>query len=313
MVVRDTPLDVRVAHLKVPPGTAPNVIADHMKEHLARLVSPQQKLLLWFYTPMALPLAAGLHSDFAVYDCMDDLQSFAGAPPELARLEEALLQSVQLVLTGGRTLFRSRHGRHPSVHLFPSSIDAGHFAGARGPGHDPPDQARIPRPRIGFFGVIDERMDLGLVAGIARRRPDWNLVMLGPIAKIDPTSLPRPFNIHWLGPKDYMRLPDYMRHWDAGFMPFARNDATRHISPTKTPEFLAAGLPLVSTSIADVVHDYGHLVAFADDAERFVMALKTALSSRTQGWLARVDATLARSSWDRTWGDIAALIGSAHA
>ena len=306
--VRDTPSGVRVACLRAPSGLPPAGIARLMRENMAQLAPPDRPLLLWFCTAMGLPFASSLRSDFAVYDCMDDLQSFRGAPPELAALEDALLQRVQLVIAGGRSLFRSRQGRHPNMHLFPSSIDTAHFAPARQPGPVAAAVGSLPRPRIGFFGVIDERLDVDLIAAIAARRPDWQLVMIGPTAKIDPAGLPRPPNIHWLGPVDYADLPLHLRGWDAGFMPFALNDATRHISPTKTPEFLAAGVPVVSTSVPDVVHDWGHVIGIADDPDAFVAALEAALRHGRRDRLESVDRALARSSWDRTWRQIADLI-----
>jgi glycosyltransferase involved in cell wall biosynthesis len=306
--VRDTASGVRVACLHAPSTLPSNEVARVMRENMAQFATPGRPLLLWFWSPIGLPFVSNLYSDFAVYDCMDDLESFRGAPPELAALEDALLQRVQLVIAAGRTLFRSRLGCHPNMHLFPSSIDTAHFAPARQPGPVAPAVASLPCPRIGFFGVIDERMDVDLVAAIAARRPDWHLVMIGPTAKIDPGGLPRAPNIYWLGPVDYADRPRYLRGWNAGFMPFALNDATRHISPTKTPEFLAAGLPVVSTSVAYVVHDWGHVIGIADGPDAFVTALETALrDGRSRTSLERVDLALARSSWDRTWQQIANL------
>ena len=274
----------------------------------------RRALVAWFYTPMALEFAAHLTPDLTVYDCMDELSLFRGAPPRLLELERALLARADLVFTGGRSLYEAKRDRHRDVHCFPSSIDAAHFRAARSPGGqpDPADQAGIPRPRIGFFGVVDERMDLGLVDALAEARPDWSFVMVGPVVKIDPAGLPRRPNIHWLGGKGYPELPRYLAGWDLGFMPFARNESTRFISPTKTPEFLAAGLPLVSTPITDVVRDYGPegagLVEIAEDAEGFARALDALLARSREEWLSRVDRALARQSWDRTWAAMEALI-----
>jgi UDP-galactopyranose mutase len=187
----------------------------------------------------------------------------------------------------------------------PSSVDVGHFGRARAGLADPRDQAAIPHPRLGFFGVIDERMDLDLIAGVADARPDWQLVLLGPVVKIDPADLPSRPNLHYLGSKAYAELPAYLAHWDVAMMPFARNEATRFISPTKTPEYLAAGRPVVSTSIRDVVRPFGEqgLVRIADDPAAFVAAAEAAMreEARDPAWLARVDAWLAQTSWDRTW------------
>jgi glycosyltransferase involved in cell wall biosynthesis len=257
---------------------------------------------------MALSLGQDIDAGFRIFDCMDDLASFRHAPPGMQKNEEQLLATVDLVLTGGVSLYESRRCRHPNVHLFPSSVDAIHFGRARAPGIDPPDQAQIAEPRIGYFGVIDERLDLGLIATLAARRRDWSFVFIGPTAKVDPGQLPVGPNLHWLGMKPYADLPAYLRGWRAGFMPFARNEATRYISPTKTPEFLAAGLPLVSTRIKDVEASYRGLVAFADDAAGFDERLARAMAGPSASWFAKVDKKLAGQSWDATWAGISALL-----
>ncbi len=260
--------------------------------------------VLWYYTPMALAFSDHVEADLVIYDNMDELSAFRGASPALLANEDGLFGRADLVFTGGMSLYEAKRGRHPAVFAFPSSIDVAHFAAARaGRASEPADQAGIPGPRLGFFGVIDERMDLGLVAAVADLRPDWHLVMVGPVVKIDPEALPRRANIHWLGQKPYADLPAYMAGWDLGFMPFALNESTRFISPTKTPEFLAAGLPVVSTRIADVVRPYGvaGLVEIAESAAD-VVRLATGLLERPPGpWLAAVDRHLAAGSWDATW------------
>jgi len=261
---------------------------------------------------MALPLVRDLIAQPAavVFDCMDELSGFAGAPPQMKALEAELLGVADLVTTGGRSLYEAKRDRHPNVHVFPSSIDQGHFARARGSCVDPPDQAAIPHPRLGFAGVIDERMDQALVRELAARRPEWQLVFLGPFAKIDPAAFPRLPNVHLLGTKSYAELPDYLAGWDVGLLPFAHNDATRFISPTKTPEYLAAGLPVVSTSIRDVVTPYGDsgLVRIADGAGAFEAAVAAALAEGRCARLAEVDALLGRGSWDQTAARMRALM-----
>lgn len=259
----------------------------------------------WYYTPMALRFSRGLDADLTIYDNMDELSAFRGASPMLLDLEEELFRRADLVFTGGQSLYLAKRHRHPDVRAFPSSIDVAHFAPARvGELLEPVDLAGIGAPRLGFFGVIDERLDIDLVAAIADARPDWQLVMIGPVVKIDPASLPQRANIHWLGGKDYRELPRYLAHWDIGIMPFAINEATRFISPTKTPEFLAAGLPVISTPITDVISPYGEsgLVEIADEAPGFVESAERLLAyGRSAGWLAKVDRHLAQSSWDLTW------------
>jgi glycosyltransferase involved in cell wall biosynthesis len=269
-----------------------------------------QDYAAWYYTPMVLPFTAHLQPRVVIYDCMDELSGFAGAPPEMSRREVELMARAHLVLTGGRSLYEARRTRHPNVHLFPSSVDADHFRQARRVQTEPADQAGIPHPRLGFAGVIDERMDLPLVAGLAAARPDWHIVIVGPVLKIDGSTLPAAPNVHYLGMKTYAELPRYMASWSVGIMPFAHNEATRFISPTKTPEYLAAGLPVVSTSIRDVVRTYGSqdLALIADSPAAFVRAVKLALAEDRTRQRQRADAFLSQMSWDRTVSSMERLL-----
>lgn len=283
----------------------PQIISAHrilVDEIVASLGTGRK--VLWYYTPMALPFSRHLKADLCVYDNMDELSAFRGAPSRLIALERELFRRAELVFTGGQSLYEAKRRLHRSVHAFPSSIDTAHFNRARSRSLPSlPDQDPIPRPRIGFFGVIDERMDVDLVARAADLRPDWQFVMIGPVVKIDPAILPQRCNLHWLGPKSYQELPAYLGGWDAGIMPFALNESTRFISPTKTPEFLASGLPVVSTAITDVIHPYGDmgLVDIAHGAEEFVEKIGQAMSRPRGSWLAKVDEHLATMSWDLTW------------
>jgi UDP-galactopyranose mutase len=258
---------------------------------------------LWYYNPQALRWTGGLEPSAVVYDCMDELSAFSGASPELPALERALLDRADVVFTGGQSLFEAKRRAHGDVHAFPSAVDAAHFARARRPQQDPPDQASIPRPRLGWFGVIDERFDIELLDAIARMRPDWALVLVGPVAKIDPDSIPTRPNVHHLGQKPYDELPAYLAGWDVAIMPFARNEATAFISPTKTPEYLAGGRPVVSTPIADVVRPYGEqgLVRIADRPAAFVAACEAAMAEDEATRVKAADAFLAGLSWDLTW------------
>jgi UDP-galactopyranose mutase len=283
------------------------LLGDLLREH--QIVHP----ILWYYTPMALEWSRGVQAKAIVFDCMDELSAFAHAPASLLALEQELLQRADVVFTGGQSLYEAKRQRHPHVYAFPSSVDGPHFRQARTHRGDPPDQCDIPRPRVGFFGVVDERMDLELVAGLARLRPDWHQIILGPVVKIDPAALPHADNVHYLGMKGYGELPAYLAGWDVAYLPFARNDATRFISPTKTPEYLAAGRPVVSTSIADVVRPYGErgLVTIADTPEECARALDLALASSDQAWLRRVDDYLSNLSWDRTHAAMNRLVNDA--
>jgi glycosyltransferase involved in cell wall biosynthesis len=301
---------VRVVVPHVPDG-APD---SEMRGLVDQLLNEQriEHYVLWYYTPMALAFTDHLAPEAVVYDCMDELSAFANAPAELREREAQLLQRADLVFTGGQSLYEAKRHAHPHVHPFPSSVDVDHFARARRVNVDPPDQRLIPAPRLGFFGVVDERMDLDLLAGVATARPTWQLVIVGPVVKIDPAVLPRLSNIHYLGSKSYTDLPEYIAGWDVALLPFARNQATRYISPTKTPEYLAAGKPVVSTSITDVVRPYGQqgLVRIADTVDAFVRACEDALREDATVRTRNADVFLRETSWDGTWARMRHLMES---
>ncbi len=260
-------------------------------------------IIAWYYTPMALAFTANLRADVTIYDCMDQLSAFQGAPPGMAELEQKLFERADAVFTGGKSLYDVKRGLHRNVHLFPSSIDYKHFSASRSSQPDPIDQISIPHPRIGFFGVIDERLDRDLLQKVAACEPSCHFVLIGPVVKISEDELPRAANIHYLGQKMYSELPSYIAHWDAAMLPFAQNASTRFISPTKTPEYLAAGKPVISTPVRDVVDPYGTLglARIAANAEEFRAAIVSSLEPQDAGWLPAVDEFLRHTSWDRTF------------
>ena len=303
---------VVVPHL---PGGAERDAAAIQRRLLDELITRERidSYVLWYYTPMALAFTDHLRPQAIVFDCMDELSAFAHAPAALKALEAELLRRATIVFTGGQSLYQAKRNRHPNVHAFPSSVDVHHFARARTLATDPPDQAAIAQPRLGFFGVIDERMDIGLIRGVAAARADWQIVMVGPVVKIDPSMLPHGNNIHYLGSKSYDELPGYIAGWDVALLPFARNASTRYISPTKTPEYLAAGKPVVSTSIRDVVRPYGELglVRIADTVDDFVNACGAAMAEDAASRMREADAFLRQTSWDGTWAQMRQLLDMA--
>jgi UDP-galactopyranose mutase len=276
-------------------------------------------VLAWLYTPMALPLALSLDPDAAVYDCMDELSLFAGAPPELLGLEEQLLEYADVMFTGGPSLYRAKQSRHPNVHCFPSSVDADHFRLRDDVGNEvseAEDQAELAHPRLGFYGVIDERLDLDIVRRLAEAHPEWQIILVGPVVKIDPARLPRLSNIHYFGQRSYEELPRYLAGWDVCLLPFARNEATRFISPTKTLEYMAAELPIVSTPITDVAEPYGHIVYLGDTPGEFVRACEAAMASSPEERASRavqMRQVLAGTSWDVTVSAMERLLTEAMA
>ncbi|MEO6452430.1 MAG: glycosyltransferase family 1 protein [Ginsengibacter sp.] len=265
----------------------------------------------WYYTPMALTISNQFNPRLILYDCMDELSAFKFAPPSLKNLENELFQKADIVFTGGYSLYDSKKTSHHNIYPFPSSIDKDHFAKARGIMQTPADQAAIPGPRFGFYGVLDERFDLELLAEVASRKPEWQFIIIGPVVKIDQGNLPILSNIHYLGSKNYDELPAYLNGWDIAIIPFLLNDSTRYISPTKTPEYLAAGKPVISSSIADVVNPYAinNLVMIADNADDFIKVAEKELNiSDKSKWLEDVDILLSDISWDKTWLDMAQII-----
>ena len=307
---------VRVCVPQMPEGLT-RASQDTIQKLLLNNLLTEQRIsnyVLWYYTPMALSFSSHLQPRITIFDCMDELSAFKGAPQEMKDREAELLRRADLVFTGGQCLYEAKVGRHNDLHVFPSSIEYSHFAQARTHVGDPADQTDIPHPRVGFCGVIDERMDIELIGEVAKLRPEYQFIMIGPVAKIDPETLPQHANIHYVGGKSYKELPQYMAGWDAAILPFAHNESTRFISPTKTPEYLAAGKPVVSTSIMDVVRPYGiqKLVRIADTAQDFASAIDQAMmvDANDADWKARVDAALAQNSWDLTHKRMRDLIES---
>ena len=280
------------------------------------VVPDDEDPIVWFYTPMALPLLSSCHPSLVVYDCMDELSAFKNAPRQLIERENELLGVADIVFTGGPSLYQAKRKRHSNAHCFPSSVDVTHFSKAldRTLGHS--SQQGLPKPRLGFYGVIDERFDIDLLRAVAEARPEWQLVMVGPVVKIDPQSLPRSPNIHYMGQAAYEELPAYLAAWQVCLMPFALNESTKFISPTKVLEYMAAELPIVSTNITDVAQPYGDIVQIAHTPEDFIRACEGALelsSGQYQAMVGDMRAVVRSTSWKSTAESMFTLIQSAQA
>ncbi|MBD2753075.1 glycosyltransferase [Spirosoma sp. BT704] len=269
-----------------------------------------QNYALWYYTPMALAFSDHLTPKVTIYDCMDELSAFKGASPQLIDQEQRLLKKADIVFTGGYSLYEAKRSRHECVYAFPSCIDYDHFVKARQPLPDPADQRNLAGPRIGYSGVLDERIDLDLLSDLSLRLPDWQFILLGPVVKIDPATLPQGPNLHYLGMKNYTELPAYFSNWDAALMPFAINEATRYISPTKTPEYLAAGLPVVSTPIRDVLRTYGgwEQVFIANSADEIAKEMNQFIQTTQSANRTDLDVFLQEQSWESTWQQMQRII-----
>ena len=263
----------------------------------------------WFYTPMALPLMADLEPSVVVYDCMDEPSAVKSAPRQMLQRETALLRRADLVLTSGPSLYEVMRSANPCVICVPGAVDAGHFERRNALGkrqlvaRAEELQGAIPHPRLGYYGVIDERLDLELVRKVAEAEPSWQLVMVGPVVGVDPARLPRGPNIHWLGQQSYDLLPQLLAGWDVCLMPFALNDATRHISPTKTLEYMAAGRAVVSTGVHDVISLHGELVRVGLNDASFIQECRKALAETAPARAERAQrmaAGVSRCTWDGT-------------
>lgn len=301
---RSNSLTVIVPHLKI--GLNACEVSNKLISLLDKFLSSAdlQEWTFWYYTPMALSFTDKYKPKLIIYDCMDELSAFKFAPEELIGLERRLLAKADLVFTGGHSLYESKKQQHSNIHPFPSSIDKQHFALSRNVKAQPADQQNIAGPKLGFYGVIDERFDIELIGNMASLRPDWQFVLIGPVVKIDEATLPRNKNIHYLGQKSYQELPAYLSGWDIALIPFQLNESTRFISPTKTPEYLAAGIPVISAPIRDVVKPYGikKLVHIASSCDEFIEAIELEFSkSDTSEWLSEVDDFLKDISWDNTF------------
>lgn len=313
-IQKDSGVRVGVPHL--PSGLSPQEINTALATLLDGFFKGQdmQKFTFWYYTPMALSFSDQFTPALTVFDCMDELSAFKFAPPELKEMEKKMLAKADVVFTGGQSLYEAKKHQHANIHAFPSSIDKDHFAISRKAGQQPADQAGIQGIKLGFYGVIDERFDIDLINSIAKTHPEWQLMLIGPVVKIDPAHLPQLPNIHYLGGKCYADLPKYLSGWDVALIPFMLNESTRFISPTKTPEYLSGGIPVVSTPIRDVVNPYGieKLVHIGTSHDEFIAGIEKALNQKTdKKWLKRVDDFLKDNSWDNTYRQMLCIMQAA--
>ncbi|MXP67984.1 glycosyltransferase family 1 protein (plasmid) [Pantoea sp. Aalb] len=274
-----------------------------LKSLLINLITNNEKLLIWFYTPMALPLIDCFQSKAIIYDCMDELSAFRSAPPQLQHRELTLLKYADIIFTGGTSLYESKKHYNSNIYCFPSSVDVAHFEQALDRNNDHPLQKKIPKFRLGYYGVIDERMDMLLLEAIAKAHPDWQLIMVGPIIKIDVNNLPHMNNIHWFGQQPYEALPHFLAGWDVCLIPFLNNNSTHFISPTKILEYMAAQIPIVSTAIPDVSRHYSDIVNITFSKKSFIEACNRALKLTTKErkkLAIKMSKIVANTSWDHT-------------
>jgi glycosyltransferase involved in cell wall biosynthesis len=294
-------------------GTYEHLLTQFLKEQGSK------ERILWLYTPMAAPFVAALQPDLLVYDVMDELSAFKGAPVALREQDRTMLRTADVVFTGGVSMYRARLPYANNIHLFPSGVEIDHFARAAERNMPQPSElSAMTGSIIGYFGVIDERMDMAALEALATSHREWNIVMLGPVVKIDPGELPQAANLHFLGMKDYQELPSYLAYFDVALVPFALNEATKYLSPTKTLEYLAAGKPVVAAPIADIVELYGDYVRIAETPQEYVSLTEAALAevgaetpAERRARAAKVDKLLQLHTWDYIAGEMQKLIDAA--
>ncbi len=301
----NSPLEVREItpniHVFRPPVQSIESIGTFLKKHLKKQTFP----VGWFYSAAFVPVLDHLDFETVVYDCMDELSLFKGASEKLISQEEQLLAAADIVYTGGKSLYESKKQKHHNVYCFPSSVDIEHFACESTTTFSvPEDLKNIESPIVGYYGVIDERIDLNLLKETAAKCPDTSFVMIGPLCKIEEHDLPRASNIHYLGMKSYEDLPQYLHFFDIAMMPFALNDSTKYISPTKTLEYMSAYKPIISTKVRDVVRDYSNCIALIDNADDFAKAIAEA-PKRDLSAYAEI---LEKTSWDATAEQMSSII-----
>ena len=304
--VENRPSNINLVIPHLPHGLSESEISRELTVLVGKLLREFQieNYLFWYYTPLALKFTLDFNPAAIVYDCMDELSAFKFAHSSLPAYENQMMRLADVVFTGGHSLFEAKKDRHANIYPVPSSIEKSHFEKARTKGIEPADQNSIPHPRLGYYGAVDERIDYDVIDALAAAHPEWNLVIIGPVVKVDPAALPRRANIHYLGGKSYSELPGYIAGWDVALLPFALNESTRFISPTKTPEYLAAGKPAVSSAIRDVIRPYGekNFVAIANNAAEFISACEDAMVYEgVHPQLVEVDELLDQNSWDQTW------------
>lgn len=282
-------------------------------QHNSELARQFREPAIWFYTPMPSPLVLEEFDPVGVvYDCMDELAQFKSAPSDIRFREKFLMSKADIVFTGGRKLYEAKSELHPCVHYFGCGVDIDHFRKAQS--HEtviPEDIINLSRPIVGYYGVIDERLDYELIACLSQSKPDWNIVMVGPVVKVSPEDLPRAPNIHWLGQRDYQTLPNYVKGFDVCMMPFALNEATEYINPTKTLEYMAARKPIISSAVADVVKNFAPIVRIAHSHDDFIRQIDTLLRNPEDGELDAGLEMARNSTWDYIVAQIEKLITDA--
>lgn len=259
-----------------------------------------ERAILWFNDPMAVTAFAGhLGESLIVYDCMDELSQFKGAPPTLVERERDLLEVADVVFCGGRKMRDKRLRVNPNSYFYGTGVDCRHFGSAQSATLAvDPEIAELDGPILGYFGVVDERIDYELLATLADADPSWHVVIVGPWTKVDPAEFPRRRNLHWFGARPYAQLPSITKGFTVCLMPFALNEATEYINPTKALEYMAAGRPVISTALDEVKSNFANVARIARSHEEFVTLCRREVNSPSQTRIARGLKLAAENTWE---------------
>jgi glycosyltransferase involved in cell wall biosynthesis len=279
--------------------------------HFARRAGLERPIL-WTFLPTTVTLVGRLGESRVIYHCVDEYAAFAGVPREaFRRMEHDLVRRADLVITSADSLCQERRRLNPSTFFVSHGVDVAHFSRTLDPEMAPAPEVRgLPGPVVGFFGLLAEWVDLEMIREMARRRPDWSFVLVGK-ATVDTAALRAMPNVRLLGQKPYASLPAYCRAFDVGLIPFKRDELTEKANPLKLREYLAAGLPVVSSDLPEV-RKYKDLVHLANGADGFIAAVERALRERSEtAARARVDA-MKHESWEARVEEISELIEGAH-
>lgn len=272
-----------------------------LRDYLARDFERRfARPVLWFYDPMAVTAFAGRVNERAiVYDCMDELSQFKGAPSALLQRERELLECADVVFCGGRKMRAKRLPLNSNCHFYGTGVDCDHFGRAltRDLAIDP-EVAGLGGPVLGYFGVVDERIDYDLLAKLADARSDWQVVMVGPAAKVNPAEFPQRRNLHWFGGRPYAQLPAITKGFSVALMPFALNAATEYINPTKALEYMAAGRPVISTALDEVKSNFATVARVAKSHEEFIAACGAEVDSPSQSRVRRGIKLAQENTWE---------------
>jgi glycosyltransferase involved in cell wall biosynthesis len=266
--------------------------------------------ITWTFLPTSADVVRTLGEKLVVYQCVDEYSAFSDAAPEIRSLEEELLVKSDLVLVCSSALLEAKQRFNPRTHLVTHGVDYEHFRRASEDATPvAPELRDIPRPILGFHGLLADWVDLELIAELARKRPDWSIVLIGRV-DTDLTPLRELHNVHLLGHRPYSRLPEYLRGFDVALLPFVCNELTRNANPLKLREYLAAGLPVVAAPLPEIARFSG-LVSLASTADEYIREITTLLEQGLIGPSRHRSEKVAGESWDSKLAEIESLLAPA--